>query len=109
MSDSDTPLTVEIIDDQLVIRIGIGRLAYCAEHCERFYDYEQHPNGPPYLKVNDVLEFAKEIKAALCSEREDGSGPLGDLLDDATEKAEDDGAVSFSRIITKPQKRKAKP
>ena len=90
----DLPLKVKIEGKQLVMRIGIDTLAFWIEHCPRFYDDETNPD-PPFCKVTDKMEAAKDVLRALCSEREDGSGPLSDFLDDAIVAASEDGSIGF--------------
>jgi hypothetical protein len=90
----DRPLKVGIENNQLVIRIGIDRLAYSAENCERFYDYNFH-EGPPYIKITNNEEFANDVIRQLVKEAEDGSTPLDGLLDDACVDAYEDGSTGI--------------
>ena len=97
--EGDTPLRVDIEGEQLVIRIGLDTLAFAAEHCPEFYDYEKHQGSTgPYRSVGDKLELAKDIVRALMHEEEDGSGPLSDLLDEMIVAASDDGSIGFKDI-----------
>jgi hypothetical protein len=92
----DTPLEVVIEKNQLVIRIGLNTLAWCAEYCPRFYDgYNDPTNDGPYEKIVDKRELARDIKRALLHEQEDGTTPLCLLLDDAIEWAANDGSLAF--------------
>lgn len=97
MKPADQPLKVSIEDDQLVIRIGIDTLAFAAEHCPRFYDYEkdQVRLGPPYAKVVDKPELAHDIIQAMTREEEDGSSPLSHFLDNVIVDAYEDGSLGF--------------
>ena len=92
----DQPLIAAVEGDQLVIRIGIGTLAFAAEHCSYFYDDDKHAvSGPPYIKIANKQELATDIVRALQSEAEDGSSPLTELLDTAIADAHDDGSLAF--------------
>lgn len=91
----DQPLRCGIEGDELVIRIGIDTLAFGCSHSPKFYEYEKHrdkPIGDPFLKITDNRLFATDVVRALQHEEEDGSGPLSDLLDEAAQRAIDDGA-----------------
>jgi hypothetical protein len=90
----DAPLDAKIEGSQLVIRIGINTLAFAAEHCPRFYDNEKGAD-PPYVKVTDKRELARDVVRALLHEQEDGTTPLCILLDDAFEFAYGDGSLGF--------------
>lgn len=79
LSHKDNPLRVEVRSGLLAIHIGVDTLAFADK--ERLgYDITE-PNG-----------FAKEVQAELEREREDGSTILTDLLDDAMQKAKDNGS-----------------
>jgi hypothetical protein len=94
---ADLPLVCRREGEQLVIRIGIGTLAFAAEHCEKFYDYDKHAStGPPYVKVIDKGELCNDTIRELSREREDGATPLCLLLDECTEAARDDGSLAFA-------------
>lgn len=96
MSKSDTPLKVAIEGEELVVRIGLDTLAFSAEHCPRLFDYDKHVNtGPPYCKVVDKAELARDVMRAFLDEEEDGSTPLSDCFDDAIVAAMDDGSLAF--------------
>jgi hypothetical protein len=91
----ERPLSVKVDRGQLVIRIGINTLAFCAERCPRFYDHEKHDADGSYVRVTDKAELAKDIARALQHEQEDGTTPLHILLDDAIEYAYGDGSLGF--------------
>ena len=86
-SDSDGPLSVGVEGKELVIRIGVDRLAFClrtnigkAEGC----------------KIRSKYDLAKDISAEM--ERDDGSGgcKLWDFIDQmAVITAENGGAISL--------------
>lgn len=91
----DRPLQACIQDDQLVIRIGLETLKFAAEHCPLFYDGTVENCDPPYTKIKDARELAKDVKRELFREREDGSSPIRDLLDEAIMAACEDGSLAF--------------
>lgn len=90
----DTPLSAKVEGDELVIRIGLHTLAFAAEHCPLFYDYEKNRH-PPFVDVADAGQLAHDTIRALFHEREDGSTPLGDTFDQATLHAFEDGSTAF--------------
>lgn len=90
----DAPLTVEIEGDELIIRIGIDTLSCAAEHCPLFFSYDT-PRDPPFVKVIDRDELARDVIGALLHEKEDGSTPLSDLLDEAILHAYEEGSIAF--------------
>ena len=90
----DSPLKTEIKDDKLIISIGIDTLAFCAEHCPELYNDETNPE-PPFIKVADNLELAKDVMYMINKEEEDGTTPLHILLDEAIIAAIEDGSLAF--------------
>lgn len=96
-NSKEQPLTCKIEGQQLVIRIGIDTLAFVAEHCPKFFDYEKHvKTGPPYASVLNPEELASDVCSMLQKEEEDGTTPLHILIDDAIEAARDDGSLAFA-------------
>jgi hypothetical protein len=91
MKPADTPLKVEVENDQLVIRIGINTLAIAAENCPEFYQ----ENDPPYVTVSDPLELANDVVRELSREQEDGTTPVHLLLDRAILAAFENGSLGF--------------
>lgn len=90
------PLQVKVEDDELVIRIGIGTLAFAAERCPLLTEYPgPGEKDPPYCKIADAKTLADDIARELLAEEEDGSTPLDYLLDNAILKAYEDGAEGF--------------
>lgn len=85
----DSPLRVEVEGDELVIRIGIGTLAF-AQHFRQWY------TGEVGYAVTDEAEFAKDVKNAMQHEEEDGSSPINDFLDKMCDAAVEDGSVAAS-------------
>ena len=93
----DLPLRCKVEDGQLVFHIGIETLAFAAEHCPNFYDYEKHgASGPPWVKVVDANELANDVCNAINDEEEDGTTPLMELLDAAIVAAFEDGSIGFA-------------
>ena len=86
----DTPLTIGIECDNLVIRIGIETLAFAVENCPDpfFWDEEARPR----VKVFDRTVWAHEFIRQLTHEEEDGSTPLDRLFDQMAIAAIEDGA-----------------
>lgn len=92
----DLPLQVAIEDEQLVIRIGIGTLAFAAEYCAEFYSEDIHQGSiGPYVRVTNREALARDVVRALTSEEEDGTTPLHLLFDQAFVDARDDGSEGF--------------
>ena len=91
-------LRVQVIGGELVIRIGVETLAFAAERNGRLFD--DHDRGP---EVTDPDLFALEVVRELEDEEEDGTTPLNELLDIATEKAFENGADGIqSRSCAQP-------
>lgn len=92
----DAPLTVDIVNDELVIRIGIGTLAYAFDHMEENNPYDDNLRDfKQSWKVSDPMEFAKDVVGALVDEEEDGSHPLNRLLDQVCTAAADNGCLGI--------------
>lgn len=92
--NKNRPLEVVIKEGELRIRIGIDTLAFSAAHCPLLTD-SPGERVDPFAKITDNFQLARDVKAALMSEREDGSGPLSDLFDEAILKAFEDGSEAF--------------
>lgn len=93
--NKDQRLVCEILEDQLVIRIGIDTLAFCADFLFKedvFSHNESTGQNCQPSKVCDAMQFAKDVALALLSEEEDGSSPLSNLFDSASRIANDDGS-----------------
>lgn len=76
-----------IEDGELVIRIGIETLAFAAEHMNL------SDGSGRSIRVCDVPEFAKDVRAELMREEEDGSSPLTNVLDKACLDAWEEGSI----------------
>jgi hypothetical protein len=91
-------LEAKIEGNELVIRIGIDTLAFCAEHCPLFFDYDNKKHrekGPPYVTITNKNELAHDTIRELLREEEDGSTPLSDLFDNVILAAFEDGSLGF--------------
>ncbi len=102
----DQPLKISIEDDELVIRMGIGTLAFCAN--ERFKELawnrnESRQKGPKEkpLKVIDDLSFAKDVIAELQRDDEIGATFITDMLDEAEDAAAGNGSIGIKYPKTK--------
>jgi hypothetical protein len=90
----DTPLSVKLHDGDLIIRIGIDRLAFCAERQDDWNPFDpEHNDFVQKWYVSDKSEFAKDVCRQLQAEEEDGSTPLSDLLDKVCTAAMEDGST----------------
>lgn len=97
------PLTVNVEKDELVIRIGIDTLAYAFETGEENQPFDEEADDfRRSFKVTDKHKFAKGVGDALCDEKEDGSTPLTEILDEAFIRAVemDEGVDEDGRIVT---------
>ena len=84
---SKLPLRAAVGGGRLVIEIGIDTLKFCAE------------NWPaPPVRVLDMEQFAFDVCRALNDESETGETLVTRMLDDAMEKAINDGAISVEEI-----------
>lgn len=72
--------------ERLVISIGLETLAFSLEHMPRSYDETEYV-------ATDFKEFANDVRAELVREEEDGTSPLHTLLDEAMDKAIDNGSA----------------
>lgn len=92
MSNREQPLTVEVNDGRLVISIGVDVLAFAVTYCSRFYD----GLGDQYkARIIDNDQWAQDVARELTREQEDGTNPLHILLDNAFEKAAEDGSAAI--------------
>jgi hypothetical protein len=93
---ADAPLTVDIENDEIIIRIGIGTLAYAFNHMEEnnLWSDDKHDFVQSW-KVSDPVEFAEDVVGELTREEEDGSHPLNRLLDQVSNAAADQGSLGI--------------
>lgn len=99
--EADTPLSVKVEGDQLVSRIGVERLAFCAQEASETYDEDAREYRKP-LKVTDDRGFADDVIRALLEEEEDGSTPLGLLFDQVSIRAWEDGSIHCAEDVLRP-------
>ena len=95
---TDQPLSCKVEGDELVIRIGIGTLAWAAQSERRdtpFWVYEwEKAEYVPRWKIINNSEWAKDVVREINREEEDGSSLLTNLLDKASENALDQGSIA---------------
>jgi hypothetical protein len=92
----DIPLQSAIENEALVIRIGVGTLAFCA----------LAKNGGPLvenLRVADAVQFAKDAMREMNRESETGATMLNKMLDAAMEEATDQGSTAIRELKRKPR------
>lgn len=84
----DTALSVEIENDELVIRVGISTLCKAVRQCPVIdYAVMEADGDEDAVKITDEAVFAEAIRDALHEEEEDGSTPVHRLLDAAANEA----------------------
>ena len=84
----NTPLNCSVEGTDLVVRIGVGTLAWAAKK----------KNGGPIenrVRIADKTELAKDVANELMRQDELGNMPIAELLDDAIKAAADSGSVAF--------------
>ncbi len=98
----NSPLECKIKDGKLVISIGINVLDFATEQREPFtiFDFEANKYVQKW-KVVDALEFAKDVARQFNREREDGSTPLTNLLDEMSIAALEQGSIGIEEVTTK--------
>ncbi len=79
---TNSPLSVKVVKDQLVISIGVSTLAYALQ------------NGPePFgARITNEKGFAKDVARAL-EDGDEGGTPLERLLDEMANHAIENGSV----------------
>lgn len=85
----ELPLSCEVENGAIVIRIGAKCLAHATNINPALWDAE---NDRGQFKVTDPVAFAKEVHRELVREEEDGSTPLTRTLDKAIYEAINQGA-----------------
>lgn len=90
---SDRPLSIKVQGRELVIRIGVGTLAWAFDHESENNPWDDEKNEHiQAFKVTDPKKFAKDVVYAALREEEDGSTPLSDFLDQICRAAAEDGS-----------------
>lgn len=88
----DRELCVEIVDDELVIRIGIDTLATSAIMGPYFTTLmESNGDQPDTVVISDNRTFAESIINALKDESEDGTNRMHIMFDSAAEYVSEQG------------------
>lgn len=85
----DQPLKCSVERDELVVRVGVGTIAFC---CKK----KNGGNVPDQIKIIDKHQFAKDIAYEMEREEENGDTPLRLLLDEVIQKAMDMGSTGLS-------------
>lgn len=80
----NTPLNVEIKNDQLIISIGIDTLAFAIENADKCDLYN--------IKIENSEGFAKDLLNELLQENEVGETLMSDMLDSAAVQAIEQGS-----------------
>ena len=96
---ADAPLTVDVEEDEVVIRIGIGTLAWAFDHMveNNPWSNDKHDFVQKW-KVSDPVEFANDVVGELTNEAEDSSHPLNILLDQVSNAAADQGSLGIEEV-----------
>ena len=81
------PLTVEVVNGKLVIHVGINTLAFCAN---------PEVGGSVNFRVLNKWALAKDVAEQLQCQKEDGSTPVTDMLDQAMIDASHNGSDGFN-------------
>lgn len=98
-TSGETPLSVEVQDGDLVIRIGINVLAFACDRSNENNPFDDRANDYRQMfQVTDPLEFAKDVRIALCAEGEDGSTLMTDLLDKVCMEAIYQGSTGVREV-----------
>lgn len=98
----DHPLTVEVKDDELQIRIGIDTLKFALE-CAPEYPlciFDEDRDEYMTYKVEDINQFVEDIVTELDNEQEDGTTPVHLLLDQAMLKAVENGSLGIAEEMS---------
>lgn len=93
--NNQAPLSVSVQDGELVIRIGVDALAMAFAYSDWANQYDEGDDA--YIRnvaITDTIRFAKDVALAMQHEEENGSSPLTDLLDSATQAAVEDGSIA---------------
>jgi hypothetical protein len=91
-----SPLEVKIEHGALVVRIGIGTLVHAVTYSDWANPYDEATGD--YVRsfvITDAPQFASDVLHEMLREREDGSTPLSDFVDKASEAAVDDGSLGL--------------
>jgi hypothetical protein len=92
----DSPLSVKVEDDELVIRIGVDTLAWAGERCPDLEDERYEP----MFRIVNATEFANDVLHELKKEEEDGTTLVHLMLDKAIVSAIEQGSAA---VIEQPK------
>lgn len=90
------PLAVKVEQGRLVIEIGIHTLAHAAAFSDWANPFDEKRDD--YIRnfaITDPEQFAQDVMHAMLAEREDGSSPLSDFLDEMMQAAISDGSLGL--------------
>lgn len=95
----ESRLRSEIVDGELVIRIGISTLAFAAEEMPSNNPYDE--DARDFVRQFLVTEpnlFARDVESAMHVEEENGDTPLNLFLDKMIEAAVEDGSMGVGMV-----------
>jgi len=96
----DTPLTVEIVDGLLTIRIGVATLVHVVQHDPKLEHYDEAEGEFYSPEVTSASVFAQEVLRQLLDEEEDGSTLVHRMIDKAVENAIDCRAEGIETVAS---------
>lgn len=91
----NTPLTVEIEEGELRIRIGLGPLAHSARMHPELHEWDPDKLEDKGPLVSNGKVFAEEVRTVLLGESETGRTRVTDMLDAAILEAYENGAAGI--------------
>ena len=89
-------LKATVEDGRLVIAIGVQTLAHAIAYADWANLFDEAADD--YIRtfaIEDAPQFAKDVVSAMLDEREDGSTPLSDFLDQMAQAAIEDGSLGL--------------
>lgn len=92
---ADLPLEIDVHEGVLTVRIGVQTLKWAAEHSEEWNPFDDAKND--YVQkweIANANDFAKDVRAAMLDEAEDGSHHFSRFLDSMIEEALNQGSVA---------------
>ena len=80
----------------LVVRVGIQTLAHAVTYADWANQYdEQSGDWLRNFAIMDAPQFASDVLHEMLREKEDGSTPLSDFIDQMSENAVNDGSLGL--------------
>ena len=93
METRETPLTCEIKDGQIVIRVGVETLKWATEHAEENNPFDNRVLGFRRLwRITNPDKFAEDVCIELWREEEDGRTLVTKMIDQAASSAINKGS-----------------